>query len=415
MNTTVLNQPESQDIDRDPCRNMAIMWRRFRLFILLGILAFTLIIGYQRLAQRDVPTDIDTRAQTAKAVVVDLVDHAIFQILDNLTANANQLHQSAMSFQAQPVDSHLTSTASALRESLGAWHLTVTCQFGPATQYDYHKRIATWPCDTVLIEHVIAQVQAGQITINPQYLREQHYASLRGLHAVQYLLYRDGKLRSADSFTDAELAYLTAVTQSLLQECIDFEAAWRGTENLPADKLAIIKAAGIPTRKGYADEFKYPGRNGSRYASVAVSLQEVLQDLTGCIEDIAVGMDELPIGDQQQTPAYWDSLDPIEDLLKQIQSIKVSYLGGFEGKRGRSISELVAAHDQALDRLIQISLAHTAYRTAAIGDLKDATQDQQELAVRIAQSELKKLNARLFAATPLVVLDPAADPYAAYR
>ena len=144
-------------------------------------------------------------------------------------------------------------------------------------------------------------------------------------------------------------------------------------------------------------------------------MQEVFQDISGSIEDITLAIEALPEVMDAQTPAYWQSLDPCEDLLNQLRSIENTYLGGIDGFRNRAVSEMVAVHDKSLDRLIKISLAHTAHRIAVIRDAKDQSPQDQELLIRVAHGELQKLMSRMFAAIPLVILDPAVEPFAAYR
>jgi predicted lipoprotein len=395
------------------------MTRRFLLLITVFIitaLGITSIFVY-----RDADVQTSLRAKTAHAVVADYVNNAILKTLELMVDDIETLHATVQMLQSEPSKANLETAAHAWHAAYDTWLTASAYLYGPAAQYDYHKRIASWPVEKVLVEHTIDLMQSGELELNSRYLREELTAGHRGFHAVKYLLFRNGEPRDVASISAEEFDYLTATTQALIEESVDFEATWRGTDLLSPSKSALLQAAGIPNRASYADEFKNPGTESSRYTSISISLQEIFQDISGILEDITPLVSELRDAEGSGTPAYWDSLTPYSDLLSQLQSVENAYMGGPEGFRKRSISDLVAQYDPVLDRLIKISFAHTAYRIEAVRSLNQADSKSQEapmpdreLAVRIAEAELEKLVARMSAAIPLVILDPAVRPYAAY-
>lgn len=391
-------------------------FRISRRFILaVGLLAF-LAAGFfmVRLVRQNTTVQQVLRARLARQIVSDCVDNHVLKILELLAADVKDLHNAALALWANPYDGSLDEVRAAFETAFGTWKRTAACQYGPATQYDYHKRLASWPCEKILVENALSRMERGTLIVDARYLREERVSSLRGFYTIQYLLFRNGKLRDASDFTATELRYLIAATQALLEDAVDFEASWCGTENLSSEKKTILQEAGIKKRPGYAKIFRNPGDSGSRYASLSDPLQEVLQDVGGVFEDMMPVLHELPDAMDSEKPAYWHSLNPCADLLNVLQSAEDAYLGGVEGFRGHAIADLVAAHDPELDRLIRISFAHTAYRLEVLRKAEGISPEEKDLAVRIAEDELEKLIARLGVAVPQVVLDPAVKPYAAY-
>lgn len=389
------------------------MSRRFILFT--GLLALVALLGLGGvLASRNLAVREYLRARAAHAVVGDYVDNAVLKALELLVADIGTLHDAARNLQAAPDAGRLDAAARAWHAAYGNWLTLTAYRYGPAAQHDYHKRLETWPFEKVLAGHAMDRMEAGELEVTSRYLREDQMAGLRGFQAALHLLFRDGRPRDVADIRPVELRYLVAVTQALLEDGVDFEATWRGTESLSPAKRALLQAAGIKTRPAYAEEFRNPGAPGSRYASVSVSLQEIFQEIGGTLEDMLPVMGELPGTLAAASPAYWDSLAPCDDLLNQLRSVENAYLGGVVGFRGRSVSELVAGHDRALDRLIKISLAHARHRLEAVRDARGKPSEERELAIRVAEGEIEKLIARVSAATPVVVLDPATRPYAAY-
>ncbi|MFQ3226216.1 MAG: hypothetical protein ACI8Z5_002488 [Lentimonas sp.] len=389
------------------------MSRRFlSLTFLLGSLLILALGGI--VAFRNTELRAYFRTEAANAVINDYVDHAVLQTLNLLVTDLDALNESARTLQATPSQAHLDSMIDRWHIAWATWMKDVAFQFGPATQYDYHKRLATWPVDKVLVEHSLSLIEADKLTIDSRYLREELFSGLRGLFTVKYLLLREGKPRDVATMSDAEMSYLSAVTQALLEESIDFKAAWCGTKNLSPSEVAIIQATSIKEKSAYGVELKQSGTPLSRYASESVVLQEIFQDISGVFEDMTSQISELSVESETGPAKYWELPTPCQDLINQLTSAQNAYLGGVEGSRGRALSELVIEHDEILDRRIKISFAHTAYRIEAVRNALDKPADERDLTVRRAESELEKLNARVGSAMSLVVLDSAMRPHAAY-
>lgn len=352
-------------------------------------------------------------ARAVNRVLADYADATVLKTLALVVDEVKALNAAAIRLQSDPSDENLAATAAAWRAARGPWKMGSAFLFGPGAFYNYDKQLSGWPVDKLLIDHALSEITAGRLRVDSRWLREEQNSSLRGFHAAEYLLFRDGQPRKARDVTPAELGYLTAVTQAMVEESIDYEAAWRGTDNLPRDKAAVLKTAGITARSAYAAEFKAAGQPDSRYFSPAVPLQEIFQDISGITEEVCTATAELA---QSPYPGddYRESRTAYVDLQNALQGVENAYLGGIKGSRGHSVSELVAARNPVLDRRVQIAFAHTAHRLAAIGDPHGAPREGRELAVRIAEAECNKLTAKLNAAAPLVTMDPGVQPWAAY-
>lgn len=352
--------------------------------------------------------------RTLNQVLADYTDNTVLKTLALVVDGIQALDAAAIKLQAHPTDRHLAEAAAAWRAARARWKLTSAFMYGPAAHYNFDKQISSWPLDRPLVDHVVGEIAAGRLELNARYLREQLNASQRGFLAAEYLLFRDGQPRKAEDVGAAELSYLVAVTEVMTLESMDFEASWLGSEKLPADKASALDKAGIHPRKSYADEFKNPGQPGSRYVSPSVPLQEIFQDSVAVIEALCPVIEEAlgSIDPDDSDTRY--SHNALADVQHELQGVANAYLGGIEGARGHSVSELLAAKHAVLDRRIKIALAHTAHRITAVGDPYGESREDRELAVRIAVSACMKLGARLAVAMPLVSMDPSTRPWAAY-
>lgn len=380
---------------------------------LAGLIVIAAVIG---VAAFVLPRNAEVKRylaiRTANQVLADYVDNVALKTIALIVDKVKAFDAAAARLQADPTDANLAAAAAAWRDARVPWKMGTAFLFGPGAYYNYDKQISGWPADKVLIDHALADIAAGRLRVDARWLREEQTSSLRGFHAAEYLLFRDGQPRRASDLGAAELSYLVAVTQAMVEESIDYEAAWRGTDNLPADQAAILKKAGIASRSSYAAEFKNAGQPGSRYFSVGIPLQDVFQDLGGVLEDMCP-----VIAEMRETPYagddYKEARSTYADLQNELRGLENAYLGGFEGARGRSPSELVAARDPVLDRRVKIGFAHAAHRLAAIGDPHTPREDR-ELAARIAVAECEKLMNRINFAGLLVTTDPDVGSWAIY-
>jgi putative iron-regulated protein len=352
--------------------------------------------------------------RTFHRVLADYTENTVLKTIGLAVADIRALDAAVKRLQADPTDENMVKAADAWRIARARWKQTAVFEFGPSAYYNFDKQLSAWPLDRPLVDHRLSEIAAGRLQMDESCLRERINASQRGFLAAEYLLFRNGRSRRATEVSSAELSYLAAVTEAMVVESIDYEAAWAGTANLSADKAAILEQAGLKSRTSFAAEFKHPGRPGSRYASVSIPLQEIFQDSIAVVEEMCPAIGEVFLSGEPRDSETWYSYNASADFLNLLQGVENAYLGGVESARGHSVSELVAAQSEALDRRIRIALADTAYRISALGDPYDKDREGRELAVRIAESACGKLLSRLTAAQPLVCMDPSTRPWAAY-
>ncbi|MGL1958169.1 MAG: hypothetical protein OCD00_12720 [Colwellia sp.] len=350
--------------------------------------------------------------QKAAQVIESYTDNTVIATLEHLVDSIFALDKAAQNLRTKKSVTAMEKTIKAWHKVLAYFNRSVIFHYGPAAFYDYHKQLAIWPADVVLIEHALGKVRAGKLKTDPASLRDET-ASTRGLYTASYLLFRHGKPRKIEDLTTTELNYLVAVTGAMLEEGVDFQAAWVGTDNMPEDKKIILEKASMKQHSSYAWEFKNSGDEQSRYFSLSVPLQELIQESTSVLEELIPTVEELAERDENHIK-YWDMIDPYAEIINRMKGIENSYLGGVEGARGTAFSDLVAEKDPILDDRIKTGFAYVNKQFENIRKLKNAPADKRAIAIRVAVSECEKLMKRMVTATPLVTADPAVEPFAPY-
>jgi len=348
----------------------------------------------------------------AVKAIESYVDNTVLKSIELLVSDIENLNQAAMKLKKDKSKANLAAANKGWHKVLSSFNRCAIFFYGPVAHYDYNKALALNPFDKILVDHALKDMAEGKLDFTSRTLRERT-ASMRGLYTARYMIFRNGKPRKAVDISNTELEYLTAVTGAMVEESLELQASWVGTDNLPSDKAALLKNAGIKSYTSYGKEFKNPGESYSRYLCTSVPLQELIQESTSVIEEMVPAIEDLAEYDENNIK-YWDSLDPYTELLDLLKGVENSYLGGVEGSRGVSFSELVAEKDKVLDDRIKTAFAHTAKRIEIIRSLKDASIEKKEMAIKVAASEAKKLGSRMMVATPLVTADPAVEPFGPY-
>lgn len=347
-------------------------------------------------------------------VITDYVDKVVVQTLDQVTLSITTFNGAVSQLTTRPTDAAVAEAAQAWRAARSQWQAINNFAYGPCAFYDFNKQIAAWPIDRPMIDHSIAQMAAGKLSLDSRMLRQKINSTQRGFFTAEYLLFRDGQPRKAAQIRPAELSYLQAVAQVMAEESLDFQASWVGSEHMPKEALARLQEAGLPMRQSYGQEFKHPGSPESRYYSRSVVLQEMFQESQAVIDDTCPLIEEWLGSNDPRDSESRHSQNALADILSSLQSVENAYLGGVEGKRGQGMTTLVAAKDEVLDRRIRIALADVRSRVAAVGDPYGEPVPDRDLKLRIAAASCMKLASKYNAAVAPVCMDPVTEPWAAY-
>ena len=283
-----------------------------------------------------------------ESALADYADNVVVATYSKMGAAAVKLDKAVESLKKDPSDAKVAEAAGRWKEVRKQWELSESFLFGPAAFASLDPKLDSWPLDRVQLDAVLAQIDSGKLEIDAGYVRDYLGAALRGFHAVEYLLYRDGKPRKASDITKGQMAYLAAASRVIAEDCIALEAWWAGSGALSEEKAKYLEEAEIEVGKPYADEIKKAGKSGSRYGSQAEALEEIVQ---GCV-DIVTELTESKIGgpaksgDPKECESLY-SLTSLEDCRDNILSVRASY---------EKISPVAAAKSPDADAKVKASI-----------------------------------------------------------
>lgn len=218
------------------------------------------------------------------------------------------------------------------------WERSEAFLMGAASDFDIDPTIDSWPLNRTLL---LSYFNNG---MNDEMLED---ATILGFHALEFILFRNGQprkvaeLQTNDTYkhferiTGAqELIYAQTICTLLKQRCYQLQVAWEGETATNANRLAVVKAAGLDylTENGlsYGANLVGAGVNGqSTFRSLTDAIAQVLSADEGSCVGIAneVGTAKIAnpfsAGDISyvESPYSYNSITDFQDNIRSIRNI----------------------------------------------------------------------------------------------
>lgn len=260
----------------------------------------------------------------------------------------------------QVSDAELKEISEIFLRARANYELSEAFLFGAASDFGIDPHIDSWPLD----ETALKQGLTNTAVIDALKSDDGTYASTAlptaclGFHGIEYVLFRDGKVRSSSNQSinepDAnlndlsgklEITYAAAVAGDLRNSCVQMEVSW--VPDASAEHKQLVEDLGVNHEKNgrtYGEDMLATGTLGSSYTNWISVLSDILS--AGCA-NIANEVYDVKMGKPYGTSSEGEDEDYIEspyshnsiqDFTHNIQSIENSIFGGRPEKRDESKS-----------------------------------------------------------------------------
>jgi len=293
-------------------------------------------------------SDDDTVAPTEtydfSAVLEDYSEHVVVGTYEDMKSKGAALSAAVQMSNADPSNqSKLDAAGVAWRAMREPWESSEAFLFGPADFLSLDPALDSWPVDHQQLDNVLA----SSFELTPEFIRNGLGPALRGFHTVEYLLFRDGSPRDAGDLTAREREYLAAAAQVLADDAAALADEWTG---------------------GFANEFARAGKSGSRYAHQLDAVVEIIDGMSGILDEVANGKVADPVSQQDvRLVESQFSYNSITDFSNNMRSVQNAYLGGYHaGNDGTGLNVFVAEKNAALDARLRSEIEAAITALAAI-------------------------------------------------
>lgn len=245
----------------------------------------------------------------------------------NMATKANDLMNAVNAFNTSPSQANLDAAGTAWIAVREPWEASEAFLFGPAEFGGLDPALDSWPVDQNQLNNVLN----SNFELTADFVAEGLGNALKGYHTIEFLIFRDGEVRTFTDLTERETEYLVAVTEVFKNDATSLHDGW--------------------ATDGFADEFANAGKEGSRYQTQLDAVNEIFEGMIGICDEVANGKIADPYDEQDtQLVESQFSFNSLKDFENNLRSVQNAYLGGYHnGTDGTGLDTYVASKNVAMD------------------------------------------------------------------
>ena len=221
------------------------------------------------------------------------------------------------------------------------WEWSEAFLFGVAGDKAIDPHTDTWPFDKTKFNQYMSKYNPASNDDDAALIDDAIATgqNLTGFHAVEYLIFRDGKARSINDVTANEMYFAQSASRDLYLNSLMLVSGWGGS--LSANEQALLEEAEFECMD-YGHDFMNAGNLGSSYANITLATRQIIsgaQDIIGEVRDSKIGAPAT--GDDVnyiESPYAYNS---IQDFYDNILSCKHALYGGWTVSGNPTASSLI--------------------------------------------------------------------------
>ena len=279
-------------------------------------------------------------------ILEQYVNHTIAPTYTNLANYSEQLVTELQAFRNSRSQSDLNKACETFLSARAWWEKSEAFLFGAASDFGIDPHIDSWPLDEDAFNNLMSSPnmiaalggEDGDVVAG-----EQLGNSLLGFHGIEYILFRNGQVRSASEITDMQITYAVAVAGDLRNRCFQLEVSWIGDDAAASHRRKVEELELNSTVNGgnfsYGQNLKKAGTAGSTYISTVQGLMAIVDGCKTIADEVGTSKIGKPYyGEDVHYIESPYSQKSIEDFFDNITSIEHAYYGGIEGSQSEDLS-----------------------------------------------------------------------------
>ena len=324
-------------------------------FKLIGVLAVAAATLLSCNKDPKAETGLTEQEKALKAAVEGYVPGVIYKIYDNLADETETLYNQLSDLKKKgtytqaDIDRICTTFLSARKW----WEQSEAFLYGAATAYGIDPHIDSWPLDKDKLAKSLSNAETiADLDEDGAGAVDEVGAASLGFHGIEFIIFRDGKNRTAAALSGveddeafagrnvtgkSEVIFAVAVAEDLRNRCFELQAAW--DPDCPADRLALVEdELELPTAMDsgltYGENLLQTGKAGSTYRNWPEAVSSIL--VAGCsnicneVANTKIGTAHY-VNSKEYDPNYIESpysKKSYQDFKDNILSIQYSLYGG---------------------------------------------------------------------------------------
>lgn len=391
-----------------------------KVFKLIGVLAVAAATLLSCNKDPKAEAGLTAQEKALKAAVEGYVPGVIYKIYDNLADETETLYNQLADLKKKDTytQADIDRICATFLSARKWWEQSEAFLYGAATAYGIDPHIDSWPLDKDKLAKSLSNAETiADLDEDGAGAVDEVGAASLGFHGIEFIIFRDGKNRTAAALSGveddeafagrsvtgkSEVIFATAVAEDLRNHCFELQAAW--DPDCPADRLAIVEdELELPTAMDsgltYGENLLQTGKAGSTYRNWPEAVSSIL--VAGCsnicneVANTKIGTAHY-VNSKEYDPNYIESpysKKSYQDFKDNILSIQYSLYGGqgLDKAASASIMQFVKDNGWAKASSLETALKEAVASLDACLASGKAFVDDPTAAV--AETAIVKINA----------------------
>lgn len=276
-------------------------------------------------------------------VLTDFSNKLVNPDYQDIQAKASVMNDAVSAFVTTSTDENLNAIRLSWRNTRAAWESCEGFLFGPVEDDNYDPDMDSWPVNKNDLDSLLKS--SNPLTVNDITPLQ---TTLKGFHAIEYIIFGVGSTRKAADITPREKTYLVSLTESLYNTTTALRNSWD------------------PSQGNFTAQVINAGNGSATYTSRQAVFLALVGSMTDICDEVANNKMQTPFAERDSTLSESSfSHNSVADFTNNITGIKNAYLSSYKGVGGHSLSELVASKNASLNNtlLSQMNAAIGSFST----------------------------------------------------
>lgn len=371
---------------------------------LTALTMMALMLGFTS-CESDEDVEETSNEQQLVGINAQYVNGVVLPTYNSLSNSSIKLYEAVVALKANKNAENVAKVAELWISTRVFWEESEAFLFGPVDVLGIDPHIDTWP---------MVETSFNSIINNSDWITKLNSADgdklvsgtsdgedgVLGFHSIEYIIFRNGKVRSASDITEQELIFAVAVAGDLRNQCCMIEAGWIGESAIGAEKAGYVKRANNYSKLGEYYSTPYATTMMSTpnniYSSALSSTKAILDGAIDIADEVGATKIGKPYnGASEEDKNYIESKYSYNskiDFAGNVRSIKNAYLGAIANSNTNSVSNYLKAKNASLDTEVKAAIDDAIVKINAIEGFEvSAASNSTKTAMEACQVLLKKL------------------------
>lgn len=297
-----------------------------------------------------------------QALIAQDVNKVIVPTYKSLADAAIELSDICAELKENPTQEKVNEACDKWIEARKYWELSEAFLFGAAGDYNIDPHIDSWPLQKSKLDQTLADADL-MAELDEDGAGADGFSTLGygllGFHAVEYVIFREGKARDVNEISENELIFNAAVAEDLSWQTIRLEASWAGIDNVTAAKKKILEDNELEPTNDYGQMMITAGQSGNtNYKTQIDAMVQLLQGASDISDEVGNTKITDPVNSGNVLDVEsWYSWNSIADFTDNIRSVRNIYYGSLDGTVStNSLANFVKKTDAAADTRLRTAI-----------------------------------------------------------